>query len=124
MTGVVCDYCGNPAELVGGAVIYPHRPDLGHLKFWLCAPCGAWTGTHSNSADHKPKGRLANAELRAARIQAHTAFDPIWQRGGLRRGEAYRWLRDQLALDAQPHIGFMDAEQCRRVVEVCREAAL
>lgn len=38
---VICDYCDKPAELVTGAEVYPHRPDLHHKKFWLCKPCDA-----------------------------------------------------------------------------------
>ena len=121
---VTCPYCNTPAQLVDGMAIYPHRPDLAHLKFWLCAPCDAWTGTHANSRDHKPKGRLANAELRRARISAHAAFDPLWKTGPMSRGEAYRWLKDKLGLESQPHIGFMDADGCRRVVDACKRGAV
>src|SRR5436309_3529676 len=39
-----CPYCGHFARLVGGDVIYPHRPDLSELWFWQCAPCDAHVG--------------------------------------------------------------------------------
>jgi hypothetical protein len=115
------------ATLVGGDVIYPHRADLATLKFWRC-PCGAYTGTHKNSKTHKPKGGLAHEPLRKARIAAHEAFDKRWRREpfGRRkhtaesRSRAYAWLREQLGMDRNPHIGFMDEAQCARVVEVCR----
>lgn len=119
-TDVICPYCKADAELVTGREIYPHRSDLFRLKFWRCKPCGAYTGTHKDSKRHAPKGRLANAELRKARIEAHTSFDPLWKDGGIyNRKEAYRWLRDTLGMERQPHIGFMDVEQCMRVVELC-----
>jgi hypothetical protein len=121
-----CPYCGLPAKAVDGSVIYPSRPDLAHKMFWRCAPCGAWVGCHNGTM--VALGRLANAELRAAKQRAHAAFDPLWQgkmrRDGCSKGEArsagYRWLAGQLGLE-QPtcHIGMFDVDVCERVVQVC-----
>lgn len=121
MSKPVCPYCNIYAELVGGAAIYPHRPDLFELKFWRCS-CGAYTGTHANSPTHKPKGGLALAPLRAARIAAHGAFDKLWKRRHMSRSEAYEWLQMRLGMQRQPHIGFMDEAQCLRVLEVCADS--
>lgn len=46
MSELTCPYCGKPAQLVGGDVIYPHREDLHEKKFWLCTPCNAYVGCH------------------------------------------------------------------------------
>lgn len=116
----MCGYCNVAAELVNGDVIYPHRPDLAVLKFWRCANCGAYTGTHANSPTHKPKGSLANEELRHTRIAAHAVFDNRWRKLGIRRSAAYKWLGEKLGCPTTPHIGFMDEAQCKRVVEICR----
>jgi hypothetical protein len=71
---------------------------------------------------------LADAELRAAKSAAHAAFDPLWKSKAARegiskskaRGKGYRWLAEQLGIDAKDcHIGMMDAPTCRRVVRVC-----
>ena len=43
---VTCPYCSRRAMLVTGQVIYPHRPDLHDLNFWLCDHCKAYVGTH------------------------------------------------------------------------------
>ncbi|MFV9178163.1 zinc-finger-containing protein, partial [Serratia marcescens] len=43
---VTCDYCGKPAALVRGFVIYPHRKDLANGYYWSCDPCGAYVGCH------------------------------------------------------------------------------
>lgn len=123
---VTCDYCGNAAELVSGKVIYPHRPDLLRLKFWNCAPCKAYVGCHKkeggNGDGTNPLGRLANAELRAAKNQAHAAFDPLWRERGMKRGAAYGWLADKLGIHkSECHIGMMDVPMCRRVVAACSE---
>jgi hypothetical protein len=123
---VNCDYCGNAAKLVTGKAIYPHRPDLFRLHFWQCEPCVAYVGCHKkeggNGDGTKPLGRLANAELRAAKNRAHAAFDPLWRERGMKRHAAYGWLADRLGVSkAECHIGMMDVEMCTRVATVCSE---
>jgi hypothetical protein len=119
---VVCDYCGNGAQLVTGREVYPHRPDLYAKQFYQCKPCDAMVGCHPGTT--KALGRLANAELRRAKIYAHAAFDPIWKSGCKKRSSAYAWLADQLGINHQDcHIGMFDVDMCMRVVEVCRRAA-
>lgn len=117
---VNCYYCGRQALLVSGTEIYPHRPDLTKTKFYLCRPCQAWVGVHPNSKN-VPLGRLANAELRAAKSAAHRAFDPLWKEGAMKRKEAYKWLQGALGLSAeQCHIGMFNERQCRDVIRVCQ----
>jgi hypothetical protein len=116
---ITCHYCGKPAELVGGDTIYPHRPDLAEKKFWNCTPCKAYVGCHPGTEN--PLGRLADAELRQAKMAAHAAFDPIWKEGRTYRRDAYAWLAQALNLTPDEcHIGMFDKEGCQRVVEVCR----
>jgi hypothetical protein len=116
----VCPYCCRDAELVSGAAVYPHRPDLHHLRFWACLPCDAWVGCHRGTEE--PLGRLANAKLRKAKQAAHAAFDPMWTSGDMPRRDAYSWLADALGLDREDtHIGLFDLTMCRRVIEVCRK---
>lgn len=116
---LTCPYCQQPACLTTGATIYPHRADLHDKRFYHCAPCRAWVGCHPGT--DKPLGRLANAELRAAKMAAHAAFDPLWRGTSTRkRSEAYRWLAGKLGIAWKDcHIGEMNVEQCRRVVEIC-----
>lgn len=117
---MICPYCGKEAQLVNGDTIYPHRPDLAHLRFYVCQPCDARVGCHPGTA--RPLGRLANAELRQAKMEAHAAFDPLWRSGLMKRRDAYGWLAERLGIERdQCHIGYMDVVECRRVVEACRE---
>jgi len=123
---VTCVYCNEPAELVSGEEIYPHRPDLFTKKFWRCRPCNAYVGCHKPNIGYgdgtRPLGRLANAELRAAKSAAHAAFDPVWQEGVVKRGSAYAWLAEKLGIQAkQCHIGEFDVDQCKRVVQIVKE---
>lgn len=122
---VFCAYCGKEAEFVGGITLYPRRKDLHHLNFWLCEPCGAYVGCHAENASPgedgtRPLGRLANAELRAAKQRAHAIFDPIWKNGELTRPAAYRWLARELGIEDEAcHIGEFDIDQCQAVIAAC-----
>ena len=127
MTAPICPYCGQNAETCEGTFIYPHRPDLYLKKFWVCQGCDAWVGCHEGT--ETPLGRLANAELRKAKGNAHAAFDRLWKAKMRRdkckkheaRGAAYRWLSQQLGTSPEEtHIGMFDVALCKRVVEVCK----
>ncbi len=112
---VHCPYCGRPAVLVTGREVYPHRPDLAHKYLWTCEPCDARVGTHKGTKE--PLGRLANAELRRAKMDAHAALDPLWRSGELTRSQAYEWLAGALGINSEEcHIGMFDLEQCGAVV--------
>lgn len=115
---ITCPYCGEWAEKTTGYKVYPRRPDLHHLVIFACLPCDAWVGTHKNSG--KPLGRLANAELRRAKMAAHAAFDPLWKGGQMSRKQAYKMLADKMGLKPEEtHIGMFDVEQCNTVVILC-----
>lgn len=72
-------------------------PEECDKQFYLCAPCDAYVGCHQGTTN--APGRLANTELRAAKMAAHAAFDPLWQSGAKKRGAAYAWLATALGLD-------------------------
>lgn len=127
---VNCPYCCGVAELVTGEQIYPGHPHLWSRHFWLCASCNAYVGTHRDSADHAPLGRLADATLRKEKQRAHAAFDPLWRAKMKRescgkkaaRNAGYKWLALQLGIDRNDcHIGMFDVAMCQRVVAVCEE---
>ena len=113
---VSCPDCGSTARLVGGDVIYPHRPDLYDKRFWQCPQCpGTYVGCHPGT--DRPLGHLASAELRAARKHAHAAFDPLWKSGRMTRVEAYGWLADALKLSRlECHIGMFSVSQCEAAI--------
>ena len=115
---VICDYCKQPARLVTGKELYPHRPDLFIKYFYVCRPCSAHVGCHNDSAS--PLGRLANSELRRAKSLAHAAFDPLWKNGRMKRQQAYKWLAAQIGVEkSECHIGMFDVHVCHKVVSVC-----
>ena len=113
-----CPYCGKMSNQVSGRVIYPHRPYLYSKVFYQCAPCDAYVGCHPGT--DKAMGRLANAELRAAKLNAHAAFDPLWRTGKRTRRAAYVWLSKKLGMRPEEcHIGMFDVEMCKRVIATC-----
>jgi hypothetical protein len=117
---IICPYCSEPAELVTGKEVYPHRPDLRDNPIYRCAPCDAHVGCHPGTTN--PLGRLANANLRKLKMAAHAVFDPLWKSGGMKRKEAYKWLASRLEIrPSECHIGWFDHDQCKRVVEICNE---
>lgn len=122
-----CPYCGKTAELRKSRDVYPScRQDYG--LFWVCpGDCDAYVGTHSNSKNHAPLGRLADPELRKWKMLAHKAFDPLWKDDdnprhmGFDRQQAYDWLTNQMGRTKQVHIGYCDVSDCRKIVEICSE---
>lgn len=128
MRTVLCDYCGNPAVLCDSGRVY-HGRSYGLI--WYCAQDQAWVGVHKNNKAHAPLGRLANAELRRWKQNAHAVFDPLWERAIRKygsktkaRGRAYAWLAEKLGIPLeQCHIGRFDVAQCKQVVEVCKPYA-
>lgn len=88
--------------------------------FWGCENWPKCTNTHGAHEDGMPFGIPADSETRTARIIAHEAFDWIWDQAKAKRSRqtAYRWLAAQLG-EEEVHISWMDAEECRRVVDIC-----
>ena len=116
---VVCPYCEKPAQLVSGEVVYPHRRDLYQKKFYICKSCDARVGCHKESG--KPLGRLANSELRKAKMSVHKVFDVKWKRQkGVSRSDAYKWLAKSLNISRKEcHIGMFDLKRCEEAIAVC-----
>lgn len=120
---VICDYCNKEARFVGGKIVYPHRSDLFKKRFWFCEPCAAWVGCHERNVKegyigHEPLGRLANSELRLARINAHGHFDKLWKAKIFTRGKAYEKLAKYLKIPVEEcHIGMFDIDKCLAVLK-------
>lgn len=120
MSAPVCPYCLMLSVLVGGDVIYPHRPDLFQKRFYYCRKCDAWVGCH-NGTD-VPLGRLANKELRTWKMKAHSAFDPLWKEKKMNRNDAYKLLQRIMAMSQdEAHIGLFSVEQCQLLIQKISE---
>ena len=124
-----CPYCGSVVTLVHHDKIYGKA--YGDWPYsYACddlARCNSYVGIHRNTLI--PLGTLANAELRAMRMMAKDAFNPLWQplegyradRG--KRTAAYRWLATQLGIPFEEcHIGWFGVDTCFRVVGIIEGA--
>ena len=130
----ICPYCGRSAEFLPSSERLYHGRDFGPV--YACLPCEAWVGCHRGTT--QPLGRLADAALRRAKIEAHDAFDPTWRALharrrasdpdyslGRARASRYRRLAELLGIPPQDcHIGMFDVATCRRVVALCAGGAL
>lgn len=129
----LCAHCSQPAHLVTGREVYPHRPDLHDRVLWKCTACTAWVGCHRGGDGSRPLGTPANLELRNARGILHErAFDPLWKTAiqtgdyepegtgaahailGAARTRCYLYLAHHMGLDIKAcHIGMFTLAQCR-----------
>lgn len=113
-----CHYCNGKVALVQKSALFLMDPEPSG-QVYQCQWCQARIGCHKGKK--WPLGMLADLETREARRRAHRAFDGLWLAGHVGRFKGYAWLARKLGLDhAVCHIGWMDAEVCERVVEICQ----
>jgi hypothetical protein len=85
--------------------------------FWGCSRFPLCLGAHGAHPSGAPMGTPADKATRQARVVAHAAFDAAWRARGMKRKEAYAWLRELTGLGyREGHISQMTAEQCRDLV--------
>lgn len=127
ISGKICPYCERQTEYIDSTYVYGKSYGM----IYICKPCDAYVGVHKNT--NKALGRLANKELRNAKIEAHALFDKIAKTGLINkiwniyipnisnRNKAYRWLSLQTGIPVKYcHIGMMDLKQCLSVVDICK----
>ncbi len=109
------------ARLTYGTEMYPSRPDLARLPFWVCDRDGAFVGTHHKSKSGlKPLGYLATKEVKRWRMLIHQMLDPLWQTRKISRKKAYKRL--SRALGHTYHTGeIYDAEEGEFVYAIVKE---
>lgn len=116
-----CPYCGSRALLRPASVIYGKRTTDPAAPYYVCArypACDSYVAAHKSS--RLPMGTLANAELRHKRIQAHAAFNRLWESGLMNKRQAYLWLQAKLGLPEQEaHIGKFSMFRCEQVIQLC-----
>lgn len=115
-----CRYCKAPVALINNAEIY--GAEHGWPLTYACTHCSAKVGTHPGT--DIPLGTLANRETATARRLAHAALDTLWQgKGTTARTLIYRSLAQAMGRPTV-HISWLDARECRRVVELAEMGAL
>jgi hypothetical protein len=96
---IYCTACEKDVDprLTDGSEIYPHRPDLASLPFWICDTCGNYVGCHHNTDNPtNPKGVIPTKEMRDIRVAIHRLLDPLWQSKRIKRGKAYAYISHRL----------------------------
>lgn len=119
----VCPYCGRRSILRDASAIYTDNCYDPSQKLYVCPGypvCDSYVGAHAGSL--RPKGTLANGQLRNRRIMAHHAFDQVWKQKIMTRKEAYRWLQDITGLsEGQAHIAMFSDYRCDQVIKACEQ---
>lgn len=118
MSKIICPDCG--AKMVLRKTTKFTYADKSPRYFYGCSNYPKCKATHGANPDGSPLGIPANDETKKYRILAHNAFDPIWKNRKMKRQDAYKWLTEQLEMKTQAHIGAMNIEECKKVIEVCR----
>ncbi len=116
-----CTECGADVEarLTDGSEMYPHRPELHHLKMWVHDTCGASVGVHKGSV--RPYGFLAGPEIKTWRRKIHEILDPLWKGKKIRRGAAYALIGAHIGR-TEYHTGeIYSVEEGKRIYEIVKE---
>lgn len=116
-----CPYCTGHGEFKFGKEVFPDRLDYQVQNYWVCSTrpngCQAIIGTKRDG--HTPLGRLLDNSVGRMRQQVHVLFDPIWQKGVMRKADAMAWLAAELGLpSSQFKIEDFDAITCRRAIAI------
>ena len=127
MTNPKCPYCHANAALVKGLTLYPRflstlvEDSLNKQYFWVCPhECDAYVGCYDGT--QRPKGTLANRELRRERAITYNSLKAIWEKGFKAQQETYAWIREELGLSKIAcHIGKFDMDLCKAVQEVVKQ---
>lgn len=75
-------------------------------------------GTIACNNDGGLTAKPTNAAGRAARMDAHAAFDRLWKEGIVgNRKTAYRWMRKVMGMTAaEAHIRYFNKTQCETLI--------
>lgn len=112
MKGYVCPYCKKQTIFTDSSAVYGKSYGM----IYLCKPCKAYCGVYKNT--QVSLGRLANADLRFWKKEAHKYFDMIWKDNHINRNELYKILAEYLNLPAEYcHMGMFSTPTCKKVVD-------
>lgn len=129
-----------PEEGCDGVMVLRYSPKY-ERKFYGCSNYPRCKAAHGAHPDGTPLGVPADKETKRARIEAHAAFDKLWENAHeiyrdppvtgrkakkrvqrIARKRAYAWLREAMEMNEEEcHIGKFDKETCARVVKVCED---
>lgn len=114
-----CPYCRNSAVLQKASFVYGEKAIEDHVYVCINYPsCDSYVGVHQGTM--KPKGTLADGNLRNKRIQAHKKFSKLWTSRIITKKQAYKWMQFKFGLNAnQAHIGLFSNYMCDQLMAEC-----
>jgi len=112
-----CNICGGKVTLTD--MVEVGIKPFGSGKCYYCTDCGAYVGTHKTRY-REAMGILADAETRRLRARCHAEFDRHY--GSITgRRRCYYYLSVDMGIKKEDcHIGFMDKEQLKQVLELMK----
>lgn len=115
--GEICPYCGQPSVRIRADEFYNYK---GTGELMVCKKCNAWVGCYKSGPNKgKPMGRLANRNLRKAKVAAHAELDRLWHTKE-ERSALYARLSEHLGLPPEyTHIGMFSEATCLKVLDFC-----
>lgn len=120
---IFCTGCNSDvrARLTNGKEMYPHRPEIAGVPFWVCDICKSFVGTHHKSRNKTvPLGFLATPEIKKWRKIIHAILDPLWKGGKIGRGEAYLYIGERLGR-VYHTAEVSSVEEAKKIYEIVKE---
>lgn len=119
----VCPYCGRRSVLRPAEYVYGKDTINKGSLLYVCSgypDCKAYVGVHEGTK--KPKGTLADSELRNKRIRAHRALEQIVRTGHMGREDVYQSLSLRLNIPVEEtHIGNFSDYLCEQTILECED---
>ena len=114
-------HCGATAVLRPASLVHENPRYEEYL--YVCSKypaCDSYVGAHKRS--RKPKGTLADKELRSKRIEAHKVFNQLWTSGLMEKWQAYKWMQAKLCVHRDDaHIAKLSPYMCDRLIDLCNQ---
>ncbi len=106
---VICPYCGERAKCINSKDFYSDKSDYGMM--YVCYDCDARISCHPNT--RKPKGTMADKDLRELRKKVHREFDNRCRILDIKKNAGYAWLEKETGIR---HIAETTIEDCNMVI--------
>jgi len=114
----ICPYCGSEVIKTTNDKVYGRIYGNGMIYMCINNKCNSYVGCHNTG---EPLGIIANAELRALKVEAHSLFDPFWKSRKMKRWKAYQKLSSQLKIKMKDcHFGHFDEEMLLKSIEILK----
>ena len=116
-----CPYCGGTVVYRSADGIYKNNHK--NTMLYVCSnypECDSYVRVHEGT--NKPVGTLANAKLRALRIETHQYLEKVQRKKNISKKETYRWLAGVIMAPlSETHIGYLGEYYCNEIIKECKK---